>query len=81
MGYGLDGRGSITGRSNRYFSSFQRPDRLWVPPSLLQISGALPQGTKRLGLESDHSLYLVPRSKMVELFLHYPIRLQGVVLN
>jgi hypothetical protein len=33
-GYGLDGRDSIPG-SARFFSSAQRPDRLWGSPSLL----------------------------------------------
>jgi hypothetical protein len=37
-GYGLDGRGSIPGRSKRHFSSPQRPDRLWGPPSLLSTT-------------------------------------------
>jgi hypothetical protein len=37
LGYGLDDRGSITGRSNdEIFSSLpSSPDRLWSPPSLL----------------------------------------------
>jgi hypothetical protein len=33
--YELDGRGSIPGRAKRFFSSPQRPDRLWSPLSLL----------------------------------------------
>jgi hypothetical protein len=33
-GYGLDGRGSIPGKG-KIFSSAQRPDRLWGPPSPL----------------------------------------------
>jgi hypothetical protein len=33
-GYGLDGPGLIPG-SVKYFSSPDRPDRLWDPPSLL----------------------------------------------
>jgi hypothetical protein len=35
MGYGLESRGSISGRVKRFVSSSQRPDRLWNPPSLL----------------------------------------------
>jgi hypothetical protein len=34
-GYGLDSRGSIRGRIERFFSSPQRPDRLLALPSLL----------------------------------------------
>jgi hypothetical protein len=33
--YGLDGRGTISGREKIFSSSSQRPDRLWGPPSLL----------------------------------------------
>jgi hypothetical protein len=34
-GYGLDGRGSISGKDKRFFYTSQRPDRPWDPPSLL----------------------------------------------
>jgi hypothetical protein len=34
-GYGLDGRGSIPGKGKKFFSTPQRPDWLWGPPSLL----------------------------------------------
>jgi hypothetical protein len=65
-GYGLNGLGSIPGRSKR-FSSLQRPDRLWGPPSFLwKIS----PGVKRPGCEAHH---LVPRSRRVELYLHSPM--------
>jgi hypothetical protein len=30
----LDGLGSIPGRGKRFFSTPQRPDRFWGPPSL-----------------------------------------------
>jgi hypothetical protein len=34
-GYGLGGHVSSPGRSKRFFSTPQRPDWLWGPPSLL----------------------------------------------
>jgi hypothetical protein len=34
VGYGIDGRGLISSRGNTFFSSPQRPDRLWIPRSL-----------------------------------------------
>jgi hypothetical protein len=30
-GYGMDDRGLILGRVKRFFSTSQRPDRLWIP--------------------------------------------------
>jgi hypothetical protein len=64
-GYGLDGRGSITGRSKKCFSTPQHSDQLWDPPSLLSngYRGALPGG-KEAGAWSWVS-YLVPTSVMV----------------
>jgi hypothetical protein len=35
MGYGLDGRGSISGRAKRFPFTPQHPDQFWSPPSLL----------------------------------------------
>jgi hypothetical protein len=60
-GYGLDDRGSIPG-SERFFSTQQRPDRIWGPPSLPSngcqgsnkdsFPGGGGRGVKR---EADHS--------------------------
>jgi hypothetical protein len=33
IGHGLDGRGSVPGRSKRFFSSPQHPDRIWAHPA------------------------------------------------
>jgi hypothetical protein len=47
---------SVSGGA-RFFSSPQRPDRLWGPPRLLPSGyrGTLSPGTKRPGREADHS--------------------------
>jgi hypothetical protein len=45
-GFGLDGQGSLPGRSKKFFSTPQRPDQLWGPPSLLcnGYQGSFPEG-------------------------------------
>jgi hypothetical protein len=43
--------------------------------------GPLSQGVKRSGREVHHSLHLVPRSRVVELYLHSLICLHGMMLN
>jgi hypothetical protein len=62
----------------RFFSSPQRPYRLCDPPSLLS-SGH--RGLFPLGLKLTTHLHLVPRSRMVELYLHSLICFHGIVLN
>jgi hypothetical protein len=46
--YGLEGRGSIPG-SARFFSTPQRPDRLWDPPSYPMGAGGDFPGDKATG--------------------------------
>jgi hypothetical protein len=41
-GYGLDGRGSISGREKLFFSFLQSPDWPWGPPSLLLTGCRVP---------------------------------------
>jgi hypothetical protein len=57
-GYRLDGRGSISGRGNRFFSNPQRPDQLWGHLSLLSIEyrGLFSWGLKQLEREAYNSL-------------------------
>jgi hypothetical protein len=82
-GYGLDGQGWIPGRGRKSFSSPQCPDRLCDPPSLLPngYQGLFPRKCGSRDVKSTIHLHLVSRSKIVELSLHSPRRLRGVVLN
>jgi hypothetical protein len=78
IGTGWTARGSIRDRGKRSFSAPQRPDWLWGQPSLLSngYRGLSPRGVKL----TTH-LHLVPKSRMVELYLHSPICLHGIVVN
>jgi hypothetical protein len=48
-------------------------------PPIQWVLGALSPEVKRPGREGH--IHLVPRSRMVDLYLHSPIRLHGLVLN
>jgi hypothetical protein len=86
LGYGLDDRGSGV-RFSAWTGNFSlnhpvqngsgptQPPVQWVP-------GALSLGVKRPGCEADHSPPSSAEVKeCVELYLHSPIRLHGVVLS
>jgi hypothetical protein len=65
----------------RFFTS-QRPDQLWAHPASYPMgTGAFSPGVKRPGREADHSPACIARSGMMELYIHSPIRLHGIVLN
>jgi hypothetical protein len=79
-GYRLDGRGSIIGRGKTFFlystASIPaleptQPLNQWVPAGSFL-------GVKWPGNEANRS---PPRSRMVQLHFHSPIRLHGLVLN
>jgi hypothetical protein len=82
-GYGLDDRGSIHGKGNRFCSTSQRPERLSGSPKFLhkEQSGSFPWRLSSRGVKLTTHLPLVPRSTMVELYFRFPICLHGVVLN
>jgi hypothetical protein len=79
--YGLDGRGSIPSRSKLFFSTPQRPDRLWGPDNFLfnVYSGVFPRQQSDPVSEADHHIHLALRSWMVKLYLHSPIHHHAVV--
>jgi hypothetical protein len=59
----------------RFFSPPQHRDRLWGPTSLLSKGYPvwLPRGQRGQGVKMTTRLYLAPRSRMVELYLHSPM--------
>jgi hypothetical protein len=58
MGHGLEDRGLIYGKGNRFLSSPQCPDQLWNPLSFVSngYRGVLSPALKRPGLKADHLL-------------------------
>jgi hypothetical protein len=84
-GYGLDyrGVGVRVPVGARIFSSPRRPDRLWGPPSLLsnRYWQLFPRGKSagawNWSLRSSYNR----GQENVDLYIHAPIRLHGVVLN
>jgi hypothetical protein len=81
-GYGLDDLGSIPGIA-QFFCPPQRPDRFWDPPSFFSngYREQFPREYSGRSVKLSTYLQLVPRSRIVELYLHSPICLHGMVLN
>jgi hypothetical protein len=76
LGYGLDDRGSRV----RFLAS--RTVLVSTQPAIQWVLGALSLGVKRPGREADHSPPSSAEVKeWVELYLHFPIRLRGMVLS
>jgi hypothetical protein len=53
--------------------------RFFSSPKLVQ--GALSLGKSHWGVKLTAHLHLMPRSRMVVLYLHSPIHLHGIMLN
>jgi hypothetical protein len=75
--------GSIPGRGKRLFSPPQRPDRLCSPLSLLSngYRGLFSWGQSGRAVKLTTQLNPMAKSRMVELCLHFHIRLHGVLRN
>jgi hypothetical protein len=66
LGYGLDDQGFESRQGLRIFL-FSTVSRLALGPTqppIQLVAGALSLGVKRPGREADHSLYLMPRSRI-----------------
>jgi hypothetical protein len=70
-------------RGKMFFSTPQRLDRALGPTQspIEWIPGPLSQGYSGRHVKLTTHLYLVPRSRIMELHLHSPIHLNGVVFN
>jgi hypothetical protein len=82
ISYGLGWQGLIPVRGKRFFCT--AVSKLALGPTQPYIQWALETvslGVKRPGLEADHSLQSTAKVKMVDLYLHSPICLHGIVLN
>jgi hypothetical protein len=81
-GYGLDGQGSILGKGKKFSLLHTVEAGSGAPPSLLPIgAGAYSPGLKSRSVKLTTHSHIVQRLRMVELYLHSPICIHGVVLN
>jgi hypothetical protein len=81
-GYGLDDRVVGIRVKNFLFSTSSRPALGFAQLPIQWVQGALSPGVKRSGRKADYSPS--PSSEVkenVDLYIHFPIRLHGVVLN
>jgi hypothetical protein len=86
MDHRLNGRGSIPGRSKRMFCISKHPEWLWDPLNLLSsdygVGGrAFSLWVKLRGAKLATVLYLVPRLRIVDLYLRSLTFLDGIALN
>jgi len=72
----------LAGAGNFLFTATSR--WLWGPPSLLSkgYQGLFPLGVKQPRYEADHSPQSIAKvTECMELYLHTPVHLHGVVLS
>jgi hypothetical protein len=81
-GYGLEGRGSIPGSGKKFvLHSIQTGYGARLASCLKGYRELFPRRYSGRVVQLTTHLYLVPMSRMVELYLHSPACLHGVVLN
>jgi hypothetical protein len=70
--YGLDSQGFIPGWSKRYFLLHSAHTGSGAHPDFYPMGtgGSSPRGQSGLGIKLITQIHLVPRSRMVELYLH-----------
>jgi hypothetical protein len=85
LGYGLDDRGSKVrlpaGLGFFLFTAASRTALGPTQPPIHWVPGTLHLGVKRPGREADNSPSSAEVKECVDLYLHSPIRLHGVVLS
>jgi hypothetical protein len=82
MGYRLDGLGSIPGRGKIFLFSIEcRPGVGLNQHSVQWVLGAVSMRVKQQGREAYTHFHLVPRLRMVELYINSPIHFHDVVCN
>jgi hypothetical protein len=79
MGYGVEGRGSMTGKENIIFFSLQRPDQIMGLPNA--HCGIFHGGQSGQSANLTSNSHVVPRSRIQKLQRHSFIRLNDVVFN
>jgi hypothetical protein len=81
-GYGLGGRGLIAAGA-RFFSFFLASRAVLGPtqPPIQWVPRVLSPWESGQGMKLTTHLHLVLRSRMMELYLHSPICVHGMVLN
>jgi hypothetical protein len=79
--YGLDGRGSIPEKSKIFlFSTASKPALGPTQPPIQWLPGVSSPGREiGRGVKLTTHFHLVPRSRMLELYLHSPICLSGIL--